>query len=449
MTHGLFNNNSFMHLQLRSDIGILACTLLYRFISHRRNEAVTTTTLEFTKTRRASLVAAIFMMATSAIGPGFITQTATFTAKMGAAFAFGILASILIDFVVQLNIWRIVTLTRMRAAELANKAIPGSGYVLAILVIFGGVVFNVGNIAGAGLGLNALMGLDPKWGGGLSALLAIAIFSSHRAGLAVDKLIVWLGLLMIGLTVFVAFASNPPLGQALYQTVMPDQINFATITTIVGGTVGGYITYAGAHRLLDRGTTGEENLEAVTRAALSGILVTGLMRYVLFLAILGVVASGVVIDISGQGANPAAQAFQAAAGQFGLRAFGLILWAAAITSVIGAAYTSISFISVFKPNITEQGRNRATTVFIAISLLVYMLMGTAPSALLLFAGGFNGLVLPIGLSLFIYVGWRRSDMMGGYHYPRWLLVLGALTCLLTWYMAIKSIGPIFAFLNVV
>ena len=410
---------------------------------------MTTTTLEFTKTRRASLVAAIFMMATSAIGPGFITQTATFTAKMGSAFAFGILASILIDFVVQMNIWRIVTLTRMRAAELANKAIPGSGYLLAVLVIFGGLVFNVGNIAGAGLGLNALLGLDPKWGGGLSALLAIGIFSSHRAGLAVDRMVIWLGVMMIGLTVFVAFASNPPLGEALYQTVLPDQISFATITTIVGGTVGSYITYAGAHRLLDRGTTGEENLAVVTKAALSGIFVTGIMRYVLFLAVLGVVASGVIIDTSGQGANPAAQAFQAAAGQFGLRAFGLILWAAAITSVIGAAYTSMSFISVFKPNITEQGRNRATTIFIAVSLLTYLMMGTAPAALLLFAGGFNGLILPIGLSLFIYVGWCRSDMMGGYHYPRWLLVLGALTCLLTWYMAIKSIGPIFAFLNVV
>ena len=45
-------------------------------------------------------------MATSAIGPGFITQTATFTATLGVAFAFGILASILIDFVVQQNIWR-------------------------------------------------------------------------------------------------------------------------------------------------------------------------------------------------------------------------------------------------------------------------------------------------------------------------------------------------------
>ncbi|MDR8388905.1 divalent metal cation transporter [Pseudomonas sp. JL2] len=409
---------------------------------------MTQTAQDFTKTRRASLIAAIFMMATSAIGPGFITQTATFTAKMGAAFAFGILASILIDFVVQLNVWRIVTLTRMRAADVANNAIPGSGYLLAVLVIFGGLVFNVGNIAGAGLGLNALMGLDAKWGGGLSALLAIGIFLSHRAGVAVDRLIVVLGLVMIALTLFVAFASNPPLAEALYQTVLPDQINFATITTIVGGTVGGYITYAGAHKLLDRGTTGVENLQAVTKAALGGIMVTGLMRYILFLAILGVVASGVVIDTSGQGANPAAQAFQAAAGQFGLRVFGLILWAASITSVIGAAYTSISFVTVFKPDITEQGRNRATTVFIALSLLIFALMGTAPAALLLFAGGFNGLILPIGLSIFIYVGWRRSDLMGGYHYPRWLLVLGALTCLLTWYMAIKSVGPIFAFLNV-
>ena len=51
---------------------------------------------------RGGFLAAIFLMATSAIGPGFITQTATFTAKLGSAFAFAILASILIDFVVQL-----------------------------------------------------------------------------------------------------------------------------------------------------------------------------------------------------------------------------------------------------------------------------------------------------------------------------------------------------------
>ncbi|MDX5630202.1 MULTISPECIES: NRAMP family divalent metal transporter [unclassified Brenneria] len=406
----------------------------------------TQVTSDFAKKRRASLIAAIFLMATSAIGPGFITQTATFTANMGAAFAFGILASILIDFVVQLNVWRIVTLTGMRASDIANATLPGSGYLLAVLVIFGGLVFNIGNIAGAGLGLDAMLGLPPKWGGALSAIIAIGIFISRRAGVAVDRIMIVLGLLMIGLTLFVAFASNPPLGEALRQTVWPDHVNFATITTIVGGTVGGYITYAGAHRLLDKGATGAEHINEVSKAALHGIMVTGVMRYILFLAILGVVASGVIIDTSGQGANPAAQAFQAAAGEFGLRAFGLILWAAGITSVIGAAYTSISFVTVFKPKITERGRNQATVIFITFSLLVYLLLGTPPAALLVFAGGFNGLILPIGLTLFMYVGWRRSDLMGGHHYSRWLLLIGAITCVLTWYMAVKSIGPIFAFL---
>ncbi|MEY0024311.1 NRAMP family divalent metal transporter [Providencia rettgeri] len=405
------------------------------------------TTAEYVKSRRSSLISAIFLMATSAIGPGFITQTATFTVTLGAAFAFGILASIVIDFIVQQNIWRVVTLTKMHSSEIANATIPGSGYLLAILVIFGGLIFNIGNIAGTGLGLNALVGLDPKWGGLISALLAIYIFSSRKASTFIDRLIIGLGVVMIGLTLFVAIASNPPVGEALRQSVLPDTVDFAMITTIVGGTVGGYICYAGAHRLLDKGAVGIENIKVVSSAATKGILVVGLMRYILFLAILGVVASGVTIDISGHAANPASQAFQAAAGNFGLRIFGLILWAAALTSVIGAAYTSMSFLTAFKSSITERQRNVATIIFIAVSLIVYLFMGTAPAALLVFAGGFNGLILPIGLTLFVYIGWKRSDLMSGYHYPRWLLWSGVVTCALTWYMGAMSVGAIFNYLK--
>ncbi|VDY65409.1 Mn2+ and Fe2+ transporters of the NRAMP family [Shimwellia blattae] len=199
----------------------------------------------FISHRRSSLIAAIFLMATSAIGPGFITQTTAFTSTMGAAFAFGILASIVIDFVVQQNIWRVVTLTRMRAADVANATLPGSGYLLAVLVLFGGLIFNIGNIAGAGLGMHAMFGISPKLGGLISALFAMWIFSSRRASTAIDRLMVVLGLLMILLMVGVMFVTHPPVGEALYQTILPDSIDFATITTIVGGTVGGYISYAG------------------------------------------------------------------------------------------------------------------------------------------------------------------------------------------------------------
>ncbi len=393
------------------------------------------------------MIAAVFLMATSAIGPGFITQTATFTSTLGAAFAFGILASILIDFVVQLNIWRVVTLTRMRASDLANAALPGSGYLLTVLVVIGGLFFNIGNIGGTGLGLNALVGLDPKWGGFLSALFALGLFLSRRAGVAFDRLVIVAGVVMIALTVYVAFVSSPPVGEALRQTVFPDQVDFATITTIVGGTVGGYITYAGAHRLLDKGLTGPENLDAVSRAALTGIAVTGVMRFVLFLAVLGVVASGTQIDLSGGSANPAAQAFEAAAGTMGLRLFGAILWVAALTSVIGAAYTSVSFLTVFKADMSERARDIATVAFIGISLVLYLVITTPPAKMLVFVGGLNGLILPIGFSIVLYAAWARSDLMGGHRYPRWLLGLGVGVCALTWYMGYKSIGPIFALLG--
>ncbi|GGR71347.1 Mn2+/Fe2+ NRAMP family transporter [Nocardioides luteus] len=414
----------------------------------------TTTSAEraksFARSRRGPILGAIFLMATSAIGPGFITQTATFTAQLGAAFAFAILVSILIDFALQMNVWRIITVAGKRAGDLANDAVPFTGYVLATLIVVGGLAFNIGNIAGAGLGMNALLGLDPKVGGLISALLAIGIFMYKRAGRVVDMVVLCLGLLMIALTLFVAFASQPPVGDALRQTFAPDTLNFATITTIVGGTVGGYITYAGAHRYLDSGLTGPEHVPAVHRASMSGILVTGIMRYVLFLAILGVVASGVTLDFSSQAANPAGQAFGAVLGDAGIRTFGAIFWAAAITSVIGAAYTSATFISTFSKKLgVGWPLQLATVAFILVSLVLYLLIGAAPAAILVFVGGFNGLILPIGMTIFMYIGWfRQRDLLRGYRYPLWLLVLGTVATLLTWYMGIVSIRPIFAFIGI-
>lgn len=397
---------------------------------------------------RSAVIGAIFLMATSAIGPGFITQTATFTATMGAAFAFAILVSVLIDIAVQLNIWRMITSSGKRAGELANSAIPLSGYVVGVLVIIGGLAFNIGNIAGGGLGLNALLGIDTKLGGLLTAALAIVIFLVKKAGPVMDVVLIILGIGMIVMTVVVAVIAQPPIGDALRQTFVPDQLNFATITTIVGGTVGGYITYSGAHRYLASGHVGPEYAGPVMRAAANGIFVTGIMRYVLFLAILGVVASGVTLDLTTSAANPAGQAFGAVLGEAGIRIFGAIFWAAAISSVIGAAYTSASFLSTFhKRFLGGWPLQWATVIFIVVSLIVYLSIGTAPAAILVFVGGFNGLILPIGLTVFMYIGWFRRDLLGSKKYPLWLLIAGTVVTALTWYMGAVSIVPIFAFLG--
>ena len=387
--------------------------------------------------RDRRLSGAMFLMATSAVGPGFITQTTQFTAQLGAAFAFAIVVSIVVDVALQLNVWRVIGVSGLRASELGNRVLPGAGHVLTFLVVLGGFVFNVGNVAGCGLGIDALLGLPSRWGGALSAALAIAVFLSRRAGVAMDRLVVWLGFLMIAMTGYVAVVSRPPLGVALVNAVVPAEVDVLAITALIGGTVGGYITYAGAHRLLDVGVRGASQVREISRASVSGVLLTGLMRVLLFLAVLGVVSGGVTLAP----ANPAASAFAAAAGEVGRRLFGLVLWAAAITSVIGASYTSVSFLATARPQF-ERHRSALVVAFIVASTLVYLAAGAAPVPLLIFAGAFNGLILPVGVAVLLWAAWRRRDLLGGYAYPRALATIGTAAWLVTVYLGVESLGKL-------
>lgn len=85
------------------------------------------------------LLGAAFLMATSSIGPGFLTQTTIFTDQLRASFGFVILISLLLDVFAQMNVWRIIVVSGLRGQEIANKVLPGLGFVLAILIVFGGL----------------------------------------------------------------------------------------------------------------------------------------------------------------------------------------------------------------------------------------------------------------------------------------------------------------------
>lgn len=384
---------------------------------------------------RSKFVGAMFLMATSAIGPGFITQTTTFTDQLKAAMAFAIVASVLVDIAIQLNVWRVVGVSGRRAQDLANSVVPGSGYALSGLDVLGGLIFNIGNIAGCSLGLNAIFGLDVRVGAAISAAVAIGVFLVRRAGVAMDRVVVLLGFVMIGLTTWVAIKTQPPIGDALVQTVAPETVSFLVITTLIGGTVGGYIVYAGAHRLVDNGVKGEEYVGQITRSSILGVGVTAVMRVLLFLAVLGVVSQGVDLDPE----NPPASAFDAALGEAGKVVFGVVMWSAAITSVIGASYTSVSFLKVIGEWVSRWER-WVVSGFIAVSALVFLVLGTTPVKLLIFAGGFNGLILPLGLGILLWIAARRHDLMGGYAYPRWLVGIGVLAWLTSVYLGYNSLA---------
>ena len=204
---------------------------------------------------------------------------------------------------------------------------------------------------------------------------------------------------------------------------MAGKIDLLKIITLVGGTVGGYISFAGAHRLLDAGISGSSSLIQVTKSAVSGIVITSVMRFVLFFAALGVVWHGATLSAD----NPAGSVFKIAAGEIGYRFFGVVMWSAAITSVVGASYTSVSFFKTLHPFINRHYRV-IISVFIIVSTLIFCLLGN-PVGLLILAGAVNGLILPIALAV-ILIAASKKKIIGSYHHPFWMQLAGWIVVLL-------------------
>lgn len=367
--------------------------------------------------KQNAILGAAFLMATSAIGPGFLTQTTVFTQQLLASFGFVILLSILLDIGAQLNVWRILVVSSKRAPIIANELLPGLGYFITGLIVMGGLAFNIGNIGGCGLGLEVLTGLNPKLGAVISCFFALFIFWIKEAGDLLDRFTKILGLVMMALTLFIALNSNPPIYEAITHSFMPTVFNAKSVVTLVGGTVGGYICFAGGHRLLDAGYSGTASLGDTNRSAVSGILITAIMRIILFLAALGVVSGGAILDP----ANPAASVFKIAAGNIGYTFFGVVLWCAAITSVVGAAYTSISFLRNFSSWV-DRHEQIAISIFIITSTLLFAILGN-PVKILVTVGALNGLILPIALAV-ILIAARHKKIVGNYKQPLWLDIAG-------------------------
>ena len=387
------------------------------------------------KNNLSVLLGAAFLMATSAIGPGFMTQTAVFTKDMGATFAFVILVSVIMSFVAQLNVWRVLAVSKMRGQDIANKVLPGLGYFITFLVCLGGLAFNIGNVGGAALGFQVLFDLDLKIAALVSGALGVIIFSFKSASKLMDKLTQILGAMMILLIGYVAFSTNPPVGTAIKETFIPSSVNLIAIITLIGGTVGGYIMFSGGHRLIDAGIIGEENLPQVNKSAILGMGVATIVRIFLFLAVLGVVSLGNQLDAG----NPAADAFKIAAGTVGYKIFGLVFLAAALTSIVGAAYTSVSFLkTLFK--VVKNYENLFIIGFIVVSTLILIFLGK-PVKLLVLAGSLNGLILPITLAITLIAS-KKEGIVGKYKHSNILFLLGWVVVVVTAYIGVKSLSKL-------
>jgi Mn2+/Fe2+ NRAMP family transporter len=98
-----------------------------------------------------------------------------------------------------------------------------------------------------------------------------------------------------------------------------------------------------------------------------------------------------------------------------------VLWSAAISSVVGASYTSVSFFKTFHPAFIKYER-LCISLFIVLTTCIFVFVGK-PKQLLLFAGAINGLILPVALAIILFAA-TKTRIMKDYQHPIWMQLAG-------------------------
>ena len=223
-----------------------------------------------------------------------------------------------------------------------------------------------------------------------------------------------------------------------------------TFTTLASGSLGNaaLVSCGDTHILLDAGISGPENVGHVRRSVVQGCGTSGLVRILLFLAVLGTCTVGTtwvaenaqIITDAAKGGNPAAEAFRLAAGDLGYRLFGLCLFSAGVSSVVGAAFTSVSFLKTLHPMIAKYER-QCVIGFIAFSTLMMVIVGNA-AQLLIVAGAFNGLILPITLGVMLIASRSKRIVGENYNHPIWMIIPGIVVVAIALYSGVQSVPNI-------
>jgi len=292
-----------------------------------------------------------------------------------------------------------------------------------------------------------MFGLNEKMGAVIAGCLGIIIFINKNAKTIMDKVATLLAAIILVTVLVVAVISKPPLGVVASSLTKFNEIPsmFVALTTLLGGSCGGYIAFSGAHRLLDAGISGPENVSRVRKSVLQGCATSGTVRILLFLAVLGTCMIGsqwnaANADTIINAGNPAAEAFRLSAGNLGYRLFGLCLFSAGVSSVVGAAFTSVSFLKTLHPFIAKYER-QFVVGFITFATLMMVLVGNA-AQLLIIAGALNGLILPVSLGVMLLACRNKKIVGDEYKHPTWMIVLGVIVLCVSLYAGVKAVPGI-------
>ena len=389
----------------------------------------------FKKLGPGVLVAAAF------IGPGTVTACTLAGVNFGFSLLWAMLLSIIATYVLQEMSARLGIITQKGLAdvikqELSNPLIRNSVITLIFsAIIIGNASYEAGNIGGATLGMEALFGLSYSKLYpvilGLAAFLLL-FFGNYKA---LEKVFIFLVLIMSLSFVMTALLTQPNLWELVKGLFVPSipEDGILTIIALVGTTVVPYNLFLHA-ALVSEKWKSEKDLKLAKRDTLVSIILGGLVSISIIISAAAIKSTEVnnVLDM--------AKALEPLYGSAALYFMGIGLLAAGITSAItaplAAAYVANSCFG-WKAEFKD-AKFRAIWILILVLGVVFLSFGIKPIEIIKFAQITNGLLLPI-IAIFLLWVVNRVGVMGKYKNTLLQNCIGLAIILLSILLGAKSI----------
>jgi manganese transport protein len=378
------------------------------------------------------------LVAAAFIGPGTVTTASVAGARFGYALLWAVAFSVVATIVLQEMSARLGLVSGAGLGEalrtsFANRFVRDLAILLVVAAIaFGNAAFQVGNITGAAIGLEALTGLPARTWAIVVGLAAFALLAAGRYRWIERVLVTLVGLMsVVFLTTMIIV--RPSLSGMLDGVSIPrvPEGSLLMILALIGTTVVPYNLFLHASAVREKWPASvplDDALEASRVDTILSIGLGGLVTVAILVAAAGFFARGTAIDSATMMADqlepllgPAAKYFFAT----GLIAAGLT---SAVTAPLAAAYATTGVLGWTRS--LSGLRFKAIWSLILVVGVALAAAGRSPVAAIVFAQAANGIVLPL-LAVFLLLVLNRRDLLGQYRNGVVANLLGGVVVLIT------------------
>ena len=372
------------------------------------------------------------LVAAAFIGPGTVTTASIAGANFGFVLIWALLLSCIITFVLQEMSSRLGIVSGLGLSESLNQSIQNSTTKLCLMGLVvaaigaGNAAFEVGNITGAAIGLNQIIGLSVPECSVFIGIIAFILLGTNAFKL-IEPLLTVLVILMSLLFLVTMMIIDIDLQEFMNGLMNPkiSSESLIMIMALIGTTVVPYNLFLHAHFSKQKWKELEPSkalkysrVDTAVAISLGGLITLAIM------STSAVAFFGSAVNIS---ANNIGEQLNPILGSYSNYIFSFGLFAAGVTSAVTAPLAASIAVTEALGWENDPSQKKFKVIWISIISVgtLFAFLGTKPLEAILFAQATNALLLPI-IAIFLFYIVNQTQVMGSYTNGFWVNFLAVI-----------------------